>query len=392
MIGRGKFLIGLAAGGLIGAAVAISATTLDFGGEAGPEATRPAGGASAARGQGGQRRGGPPGRGGRLPAVAFAEVEAATIGVTLSSIGVARSVRSVSVTSEVAGVVAEVGFAPGQMAKADDLLVRLDDREQRIALERARAQYPIAQRNARRFAALAKDDAGSAVEADNAASEAERLAAEVKAAEFELSRRSIRAPFDGVLGLADIEPGDLISAAQMVVSIDDTSQMIVAFPVPQEASRDVAIGQPADLIDPRAPGGRMAGAVTAIDSRVDPAARTLMVEATFENADGAIRPGTTFEVETRSEGAEALRTPSIAVQWDRTGSYVWALEQDGAAKRVGVVIAQREADSVLVRGPLAAGDRVISDGADRVRAGMKFPRRRPTSGGVGSGLSAGGLD
>ncbi|MEO1014217.1 MAG: efflux RND transporter periplasmic adaptor subunit [Pseudomonadota bacterium] len=379
-------MAGLAVGGIIGAAAMIGAAQFI--------ARSPTDVTAAKGGQPG-RQGPTSGRGpARTPAVAFAQIEPAAIGVRLSSIGVARSIRSVDITSEVAGIVVDVRFTPGQAVKAGDVLLRLDDREQRIALERAKAQYPIARRNARRFAALARDDAGSQVEADTAATEAERLAAEVKSAEFELSRRTISAPFDGVLGLADIEPGDLVSAAQLVVSIDDTRRMIVAFPVPQEASRDVAIGQEAELIDPRAPGGRIPGAVTAIDSRVDPAARTLMVEGTFENEDGAIRPGATFEVETRSRGAEALRAPSIAVQWDRTGSFVWALDKAGAAKRVGVVIAQREPDSVLIRGPLAPGDVVISDGADRVRPGMVFDRRRttPRGGAAGAGAAAGGLD
>ncbi|MBI1393302.1 MAG: efflux RND transporter periplasmic adaptor subunit [Alphaproteobacteria bacterium] len=381
MISRNAFFAGLALGGILTAA-SIGAMAL-LSGESAPFA--------ATQGAGGRGEAGGSERYSAVPAVNFATATPAKVGVTLNSIGVARSSRSIDVTSEVAGIVTEVAFTAGAHIKKGDLLIRIDDREQRIALERARAQYPIAKRNAERFSALAKADAGSALEADNARSEAERLAAEVRAAEFELSRRAIRAPFDGVAGLTDIEAGDMVSPGQQIVSLDDTSSMVVSFDVPQEAARDVAIGQSASILDDRAEGGRLVGMITAIDSRVDPLSRTLTVEASFENPISAIRPGATFEIATRSEGADALRLPGIAVQWDRTGSFVWTVDGAGNVRRVAVAILQREADDALIRGALMPGDTVIAEGADRVRPGMSFPAK-PARRGGSSGVSAGGLD
>lgn len=352
---------------------------------------KPAGGDAAAAG-GGPRGGGPAGpgafsRGGMAPAVTVAAVEPATIGRTLEAIGSARSSKAATLVSETAGLVTSVEIEAGKQVKAGDVLLRLDDEAQRIALARARAQYPAAKANADRFAALAAEDAASKLEADTAFNEYKAAEADLRAAEFALSQRTIRAPFDGVVGLTSIQRGDYLTVGNVVTTIDDPASLIVEFTAPQEAAAAVKIGQPVEARLAGAAGETLRGAVSAIDSRVDPVSRTLRIEATFSGG-AQILPGAIYAVTTTNEGAPALSVPGLAVQWDRTGSYVWKLGPDGAATRASVSILQRNDDVALIAGDIAPGDRVIVEGADRVRPGMMFPAAKGQRRGSAAGAPA----
>ncbi len=341
---------------------------------------------------GGQQGGGAWAQRGAGVAVAFAQVEPATVGRTVEAIGTGRALRSVTIVSEVAGRISSVKVKPGDLVKAGDVIFQIDDEPQRIALARARAQYPVAKENAERFGRLSKDDAASAIEAETAFNALKTLEADLQASKFAVEQRRIVAPFDGVVGLFALEPGGYIGVGETLVTLDDTSKVIIEFAVPQEVAADIAIGQKVSARLASSNARSIEGAVSSIDSRVDPASRTLRIEASFENSGGLLIPGATFAVSTTSEGASALSVPGLAVQWDRTGSYVWAVNAEGEARRAAVTILQRTEELVIVTGDIAAGDYVIAEGGDRIRPGMTFPRPgAATLSGAGAG-SAGSLD
>lgn len=371
------FLAGAAAGLIIGAlAVGLFLTSKQVETGAGPAFG--AAGPQAGGPQGGRPPRGPAGfsRGGMAPAVTLAAVEPASVGRTLEAIGSARSSKAASLVSETAGLVIGVEIAAGKQVKSGDVLLRLDDEAQRIALARARAQFPAAKANAERFAALAEEDAASRLEADTAYNAYRAAEADLRAAEFALSQRTIRAPFDGVIGLTTIQRGDYLRVGDLVTTIDDPRSLVIEFTAPQEAAAAIKIGQPVEARLAGGSGKTITGAVSAIDSRIDPVSRTLRIEATFAGGS-EILPGATYAIKTTNEGAAALSVPGLAVQWDRTGAYVWKLGPDGAAARASVTILQRNDDMAIIAGDVAAGDRVIVEGADRVRPGMKFPGAGP---------------
>lgn len=357
-------------------------------------ATGPGGGADSApqAGPPGRSAGGPGGgfgRGGMLPAVTTEKVAPATIARTIDAVGFGRAAKSVTLVSEATGLVEAVPAKAGEPVKAGDVILKLDDSEQKIAVARARAQFPIAKANADRFAALFQEESASKLEADSAFNAYKAAEAELKSAEFALKQRTINAPFDGVVGLTEIEPGDYLRAGDIVTTIDDLTALIVEFSVPQEDAAGVKIGQKVDAILAGGSGAGMTGKVSAIDSRVDAASRTLKIEASFDNAKGVLLPGATYAVRTTNEGAPALAVSGLAVQWDRTGAYVWKLGPDGAAIRAGVNVLQRRDETAVLEGELVAGDIVIVEGADRVRPGMSFPQTSSASTGSGAGRSAG---
>lgn len=335
--------------------------------------------------------GGPGGHAMYAPAVSMVATQAAAVGRTLDVIGEGRALKSVALVSEATGIVTEVNIEPGKQVSEGDVLLRLDDTEQRIALERARAQYPIAKDNAERYADLVKNESASALEAEAAFNNYKAIEADLRAAEFAITQRVIRAPFDGVIGLTEIEPGDYVRAGDVVTSLDDTSSIVVEFAVPQETASSIAIGQ--KVTAQLASGACHEGAVTGIDSRIDAATRTLKIEATFDNEESAMLPGAVFSVSTTSEGEPAVSVPGLAIQWDRSGPFVWKRGPDGTALRAAVDILQRTDSTVLVKGEISPGDLIVWEGSDRVRSGLPLPGKtspsQPREGAAAAGAAGG---
>ncbi|MBB5520002.1 efflux RND transporter periplasmic adaptor subunit [Amphiplicatus metriothermophilus] len=310
----------------------------------------------------------------RPPAVALARVEFAPVERTLSAIGAGRALQSVELNAEVAGIVAGILVEPGQRVKKGEPLLKLDSRAQEIALAKARAEYAIAKTNAERFSGLVADEAASALELEAAQNAYAAARAALRQAEYELDRRTVRAPFDGVVGLVDLDVGDFLTVGARIATVDNVSALLVDFAIPEAASTFVRPGLEFTASAPAAGGRAFAGTIRAIDSRIDPVTRTRRVEGVLVNEDQALVPGATFAISISAPGERAVKAPGLAVQWDRAGAYVWKLSANGVAQRTPVTILQRTADSVLLDAPLTGADYIVAEGADIVRAGMPLPR------------------
>ncbi|NWG71183.1 MAG: efflux RND transporter periplasmic adaptor subunit [Parvularculaceae bacterium] len=322
----------------------------------------------------------------RPPPVAFAQPQRTPVEDQLSAIGTGRALQSLTLTADVSGIIQRINIKPGAAVKAGAPLVELEKREQEIALTRARAEYRIAKTNAQRFAGLRESEAASALEQEAAQNELTAATAALQQAEYDLERRTIIAPFDGVVGLTNLDVGDLLTIGATVTTIDDVSSLLVDFVVPEGASPFVTPGMRVTAKARAGAGGSVSGVVRAVDSRVDSASRTRRVEAVLDNKEGALIPGSTFEIALDVKGRTGFLVPGLAIQWDRQGSYVWRMSADGSAERVPVVILRRTESAVLVEGDLKDVDQIVSEGADLVRPGVPLrpPGRESASGGVSS--------
>lgn len=332
--------------------------------------------------------GGRPGGAGQRPlAVTLTQPVKAPISDRLTAIGTGRAVQSLTLTADVSGVIEEILIEPGKAVAAGARLVVLEKREQEIALARARADFGIAKTNAARFAGLRASEAASALEQESAQNELTAATAALRQAEYDLERRAIRAPFDGVVGLTEMDVGDFLTMGAVLTTIDDVSSLLVDFVIPENASPYVRAGMEVAAAARASDRRAVTGAIRAIDSRVDSASRTRRVEAVLKNEDRTLVPGSTFEISLAVEGRSGFLIPGLAIQWDRAGSYVWRMNKDGAAERVPVVIAKRTENAVLVDSALSQTDQIVSEGADLVRPGA--PLRPPSSrDGAGGGVSS----
>jgi len=317
--------------------------------------------------------GGAPQRGGqyaaRPPAVTLVRPETTTIDQSVTAIGTGRAIQSLTVTADISGIIKEILIEPGKSVPEGARLIVLERREQEIAVARARADYDIAKTNASRFEGLVADEAASALEDEAARNELSAATAQLRQAEYELSRRTIRAPFAGVLGLTMLNIGDFLQTGATVTTIDDISSLLVDFVVPESASAYVKADLPVTAIAQASGGLAVKGRIRAVDSRVDPVSRTRRIEAILANEENALIPGSTFSISLVAPGRQAIVVPGLALQWDRAGSYVWKSDADGLAVRVPVVVLQRNSQAVLIDATLTSSDLIVSEGAAMVRVG-----------------------
>ena len=338
-------------------------------------AGRAGGGASGGHGFGG-------GRGGPV-LVVTAPVTTDDTGIDVRAVGTVAAAQEVTLYPQDSGIVVQIDFTPGTKVAKGQTLVRLDDSDQQVALDKAKIALQSAQSALDRAQKLAKSNNITTVALTDARTAQQNAEIGLKAAENDLAKRTIAAPFGGTIGLTDIAVGDLINSSKAIATLDDVSKVKVAFDVPERASGLVAVGQPVTATTEALAGQAFKGTISAIDNRVDPVARTLKVEATLPNDANVLKPGMALSVAMSFPGKPHPSVPSLAVQWDRTGAYVWKIA-DGAARRVDVQILGRRSGAVIVSGDLAVKDPVVVEGLQRMREGTKVTEA-DANGGAGQG-------
>lgn len=331
---------------------------LDLVGLAAPEA-----GAEGARGGGGGMRGG------AAVVVARAPGEG-RIADRVTAIGDGRAIRSVVVSPETPGRVVEVLVQSGQEVAAGDILLRLDSEAERIAVERARLVLDDARAALERLQQLQGSGASSGVQLREAELALRQAELELRQAEFDLSLREVPAPVAGHVGILAVEVGAQVGTATEIAQIDDRSVLLVDFRLPERMVGRIA---PGDAVMAEALAGGfdpIPGTVSAIDNRVDPASRTLRVQARLDNAGDRLRAGMSFMIAMDLPGAAAASVSPLSVQWNRDGAFVWVV-RDGKAARLPIRILQRSESEVLVEAAFAPGDLVVVEGVQAVRPGAE---------------------
>ncbi|MEP3439587.1 MAG: efflux RND transporter periplasmic adaptor subunit [Hoeflea sp.] len=308
------------------------------------------------------------GRGPREALVIVAPVGEGLVNDKLTAIGTGQAVRSVSVRTLVSGQIAEIPVRPGSKVEHGDVLIRLDAAEEELAVEKARLTVNDAKAKVDRLQSLVASRAASSVEADQAQNALDAAQVALREAELDLSRRTVTAPIGGSLGIMAVNIGDYVTSQSEIASIDDRSEILIEFFVPERFTAGMQVGKQVTAVAISRPGETFEGKISAVDNRVDEASRTLRVRARIANADDTLRAGMSFEVSVGFEGERWPAVDPLAIQWDSTGSYVWRVSESEAS-RVNVAIIQRNAETVLVKADLAVGDQVVTEGVQSVRPG-----------------------
>lgn len=319
-------------------------------------------------------RGPNPGRRGqgRSTTVVLAPLEDRAYTLVLRTVGSAVSLRRSEVVATEAGEVVETALQANKAVQKGDVLLRLDDRTEQLALEIAQANRDQAQATVSRYQGLHQN--GSAVVTDVALSEAEvalRLAeANVGLAEVALENRTVVAPISGRLGLSDVHVGDRLTNGETIVTIDDTTTLLATFEVPERSIGLLAEGKPVLVTTPTYTGRVFEGKVTAFDSRLDSVTRSATVEAEIDNADGLLLSGMTFAIRMTEETAPLPVVPATAITWDRAGAGIWVAEE-GRTTRTPVTIRYRDGDQVWIETDAPVGAQIVTEGAAKLRDGAQ---------------------
>ena len=285
------------------------------------------------------------------------------------AVGTSRASLSAEIHPATSGEVTSVDFEPGQYVYAGDVLVRLDSRKERLAVEQAALQLEEAERLYDRYQRSAASGAVVPTVLDAARTAAGLARVELGRAQIALQDRTITAPFDGFVGSTDIDRGDRVTPDTLVTTLDDRSQLFISFDIPEIFIGELRPGDAVALETWGAAGPRVTGEIVDIGSRIDPQTRTFAVRAKVTNTDDRLRPGMSFRVGVDLEGEMYAVIAETGLQWGTEGAYVWSID-DGKAVRKPVRIIERREGRVLVDGDLASGDIVVVEGVQRMREGI----------------------
>jgi membrane fusion protein (multidrug efflux system) len=296
---------------------------------------------------------------------------------TLSAIGTAAAVQGVTVSADLPGTVERLSFESGQFVHAGDVLALLDTRQERAQLAALEAQRELARITFERIRGLLDDGVVSQAEFDRAAADFRQSEARVGELHAVIERKTIRAPFSGVLGLRKANLGQYLAGGGEVVALQSLSPIYVNFAVPQQSARDIAIGR-AVRITAGDGAGTWTGRVTALDSKVDEATRNIQIQATLANPAGALRPG--MFVEALLDLGPAQRVvvlPSSAVSYAPFGDSVFVVADlqtaDGkpyrGVRQQIVKLGPSRGDQISILSGVKAGEEVVTSGVFKLRNG-----------------------
>jgi len=299
---------------------------------------------------------------------------------TLSAIGSVSAVQGAVVSAELGGVVAEINFQSGGVAKKGDVLMRLDSSAEEAQLHTAEADLELAKANLERERDLAARKVVSKQELDTAQSTFGQKQGAVDNMRAFITKKQIRAPFDGMLGIRQVNVGQMINSGQQVVQLTALDRVYVDFALPQQNLPQLAAGYEARVHADSLPGREFKGKVTAINSMVDNVTRNISLQATFDNPDHELHPGMFVKVEViLPNKSKTLVIPGSAVSYAPYGNSVFVIDnkkdpktgkESQSLRQAFVRIGEARGDFVAVTDGLKAGDVVVSTGVFKLRNGM----------------------
>lgn len=294
---------------------------------------------------------------------------------TLSAVGSVVPVNGTDVTTEVAGKVKEIRFKSGEKIAEGDLLVQLDDTVDRAQLEGFKADMRLAAVQFKRNARLLPKRAVSQSAYDEAKAQYESAQAKVASQEALISKKAIRAPFSGLLGIREVNLGQYLSPGTKIVQLQQLTPIFVDYTLPERYLNLIKVGQKVQITVSAYPGETFSGVITAVDAAVNPATRSLQVRARLPNPQGRLRPGMFAEVSSeQGEPREVLTIPRTAISYNPYGDFVFVIEHGKNGKqvvqRIQITTGEIQQGQVEILKGLVAGQEVVQAGQLKLHNGQ----------------------
>jgi membrane fusion protein (multidrug efflux system) len=307
----------------------------------------------------------------------------------LPAIGTLEAVQGTTVSADLAGIVTEIDFESGKNVKAGDILVRLVTDQEQATLDAALANRDLMVYSLRRAKELRDKNANSQSDYDTAEANERQAEANVSNAKAAIARKTIRAPFDGVLGIRKVSLGQYLHEGDPVVPLQALDPIYVDFTLPQQNMRDFSVGSEVHMRTDATGTEEFAGKITAINPLVDTATRNFQVQATISNKAGKLRPGMFANVDVLLNGRSAAVLPvvSSAIQYAPYGNSVFVVVKDMELPKDATVpnapkdkpylgvrqqfvhTGQTKGDFVAITSGLKEGDEVVTSGVFKLQNG-----------------------
>ncbi len=289
---------------------------------------------------------------------------------TISAVGGLESPQTTQVTADRSGKIVFLDIPEGQEVQQGHVLARIDAAEAQAAVDVAQAQYQNAQATLERLATL-QPRARSQQALDNAQAAVRTTKGELDEAQTVLRKMTIRAPFTGRLGLRQVSLGTYLEPGDAVVRITQTHPLHLVFSLPQHYVSDLKNGQPIRGVAGQC-AGRFTATVSVIDPFLNPATRSVTVQAIVPNEAGSLLPGMAAALRLEVAAvSDAISIPLEAIIRQGTKQLVYTLQDDNRVASQYVQLGQFARQQVEILSGLKPGDTVIVAGHQKLRPGAR---------------------
>jgi membrane fusion protein (multidrug efflux system) len=297
---------------------------------------------------------------------------------TLSAIGTMAAVQGVTVSPDLPGMVEKILFESGQAVRQGQVLAVLDTRQEQSQLAAIEAQQNLARLTFDRMQGLLDEKVISRAEFDRATADTRQTDARVAEIKTIIERKTIRAPFTGILGIRQVNLGQYVGSGDPLVLLQSLDPIYVNFSVPQQSAGQMPVGRSVRITSSDVGGGEWTGRVNAIDSQVDEATRNIQVQATLANPMGTLRPGMFVQAEVALGAAQpVVALPASAISYAPYGDSVFIVTdlktEDGktyrGVRQQLVKLGPARGDQVSIVSGVKPGDEVVTSGLFKLRNG-----------------------
>jgi len=293
---------------------------------------------------------------------------------TLHAVGSLESFRGVTIRSEIEGRVTRVAFESGALIKAGDILVEMDTAAEGAQLRSNEASARLAELNLQRARELRQTNTNTTSDLDSAEAVAAQATAAIEATKSVLAKKRIVAPFDGRLGIRQVNLGQFLNKADTVVTLEATDPIYADFTLPQQDVTQLQPGLAVKVTIDAFPGREFDGVIEATDPRVSGTTRNVRVRASVPNPEETLRPGmfATVDVQLPDE-RDVIVLPSTAIVYSPYGDSVYVVAKDDkgvlAAQQRFVKVGPKRGDQIALLEGVKTGDEIVTAGQGKLRPG-----------------------
>lgn len=278
--------------------------------------------------------------------------------------------RSVVISPEVTGRIVKIAVRSGQQVKQGDVLIALDAGKQQAELAEQSASVRDETRKLRDMRRLVARGAITTSELEGQEATVAQAQARADAAKYELSLRTLLAPFDGSVSLIDLSEGALVNSGDTLLHLDELAKLRLDLAVPERYLSLLRPGMAVTATSSAWPDQSFRGVLETLDSRVSNDTQNIKARVIIPNPDGQLRPGMLLNVELSLPSQKMTLIPAQSVEYAGEQRFVYRLEPNGKVKRVPVVLGDTHGEEVWVTEGLKVGDRIVVEGLVNLRDGV----------------------